>query len=197
MSLGNNIHNAFAVVAQTYENVNKLMDYCRSAAGEKGEFVLATPRFLRYKSDANVSGWYISSFILLFQDVKDNSLENGWLDGPVYAFVINLFQPGVYDVPTVNIAKYEYADIQSWSAGCSPADHFGFYEPLYSGSLQFENKDAVYSAEVADTEGIGKRWWGLRRITGTDIPLTDITNENAYEKIFGGFRSLSVGMSQI
>ena len=188
MSLGKNIRDAFDVVRQTYDNVNKLMDYCKAAASQNGEFVLATPKFLRYKSDMYVSGWYVSSFILLFQDAKDRPLENSWRDGPVYVLEINLFQPGVYDVPTVNIAKYEYADIQSWSGACSPADHWIFSDPLYS--LEFEQEDAIYSANVVDIENIGRRYWGLRRIIGIDTPLTEITNENAYETIFGGFRSL-------
>ena len=186
MSLGENIHNAFIVVAQTYENVNKLMDYCRAAASENGEFVLATPKFLRRRSDGDVSGWYISSFILLFQDAKDRLLENGWYDGPVYVLEINLSD--FYEVPTVNIAKYEYADIQSWPEARSPADHWIFYDPLYR--LKFEEEDAIYSAGVDSTGGLTRQYRGLREIIGKGIPLTNITNENAYETIFGGFRSL-------
>ena len=35
------------------------------------------------------------------------------------------------------------------------------------------------------------RYWGLKRIMGYEIPLSEITAENAYEKIFGTFKELA------
>lgn len=190
MNLGENIYNAFDVIVKTYENINKLMNYCKAIASEKGEFVLITPKFLRFKSDNNIYGWAIQSFILLFQSTKDDPLENDWRDGPVYLMEINLYEPDVYNEPMVNIAKYEYENISSWSEGCSPSNHWIFYQPLHEGHVDFEQEGNSYFGDVADNEDADKRYWGLRRITGLDMPLTEITNNNAYEKIFGGFRSL-------
>lgn len=67
MSSANNIRSAFHVVHQTYENLNKLMEYCKTIAPEQSNYICAVDKFLRYKSDTNVSGWYIQNFILLFQ----------------------------------------------------------------------------------------------------------------------------------
>ena len=191
MNLGENIFAAFDVVAKMYDNVNKLMNYCRTAADENGEFVLATPKFLRWKSDTEPNGWYIYSFILLFQNTADQKLANKWRNGPVYVLEINLYNPDVYTEPMVNLAKYEYTDIESWAEGCSPANHHVFYHPLYGTFgewIKFEQDGTNYAGEIIDKEA--NRFWGLRRITGVGIPLTEITRENAYEIIFGGFRSL-------
>jgi len=191
MSLGENIFNAFDIVTKTYENVNKLMDFCRAACSEKREFVIASPKFLRYKSDADISGWYIFSFILLFQNAKDQPLENNWRNGPVYVLEIGLYNPGVFDPPRVNIAKYEYADISSWSEGCSTASRWMFFKPLYENLLEFKRECSEYTGQVVDTDSLDDKWYGgLRKVTGFKVPLTDITGENAYKIIFDGFRSL-------
>ncbi|MGI5971346.1 MAG: hypothetical protein ACOX7P_06480 [Oscillospiraceae bacterium] len=34
------------------------------------------------------------------------------------------------------------------------------------------------------------RYWGLKRVTGYEVPLSEINADNAYEKIFGTFREL-------
>jgi hypothetical protein len=190
MNLGENIREAFDIVAKTYENVNKLMEYCRAKASEKGEFVLSTPKFLRWKSDVDVGGWLISSFILLFQNAKDQLLESNWRNGSVYVLEINLYEPQHITAPIVNIAKFEYVDIESWSEGCSTSDHWVLYHPLYGENVEFEQDGANYTGYVVNKDDADKRFWGLRKITGIEVPLTEITNENAYETIFGGFRSL-------
>jgi len=46
-----------------------------------------------------------------------------------------------------------------------------------------------YSGDVFDEED-PNRFWGLHRFVGIGIPLVEITRENAYEKVFGGFLSL-------
>ena len=188
MNLGENIRNAFSVVGQTYENINKLMDFCKATAAENNEFELSSPKFLRWKSD-KVSGWYIFSFILLFQCLDDLQLDNDWRDGPIYVLEINL-DPDTYDVPTVNVAKYEYADMSSWSEGCSPANHWVFYDPLYDAPEIKQDGDLI-EKNIVKTEYASSRYWGLRRIIYKEIPLTDINNENANDIIFGGFRSLA------
>jgi hypothetical protein len=195
MNLGENICNAFDIVAKTYENVNKLMSYCRTAVNEKGEYELVTPRFLRYKSDIDISGWHISSFVLLFQNVNDPLLKNKWRNGPVYVMEINLYQPTVCNIPIVNVAKFEYVGIESWAEGCSIAYHWIFRDPLYGDNVEYEYKDGqegeMYFGNVSDTGDADKRLWGLRKITGFEIPLTEITSDNAYEKVFGNFRVLA------
>lgn len=186
MNLGNNIFNAFEVVNKTHENVSKLMDYCKITASEKGEYVLAVPKFLRWKSDGSYLAWNLTSTILLFQYKKDKELESEWRDGPVYGIEINLYNKDVLDQPMVTLARYDYDDIKSWSPGCSPANHYIFYDPLYY--LDYQEKEDIYITEV--NEEFGKKYWGLRRVKCIMVPLVEITQENAYEKIFGNFNRL-------
>jgi len=188
MNLDNNIHDAFEIVAKTYENVNKLMSFCRENADEKGEFILSSPKFLRWRSDIEVDSWLMKSFILLYQNSKDKIMKNKWRRGPIYLMEINL-NPYLYIKPMINIAKYVYSDnLSSWGEGISSADHWRFYDPLYQDDFS-EGDEYNYCNYISD-EAYSNRYWGLKKIIGTGIPLTDINRENAYEKIFGGFRSL-------
>jgi hypothetical protein len=57
--------------------------------------------------------------------------------------------------------------------------------------VDFVEEGAKYTGEFADLEFADRRYWGIRKITCIEFPQIDITNENAYEKIFGGFRSLA------
>lgn len=187
MNLSENIFNAFEVVTRTHENVDKLMDYCKVKAEEQSHYILAAPKHLRWKSDNNYWGWNIRSFILLFQDIHDKELENEWRDGPIYVMEINLYNPDAYDEPMINLAKFEYEDISKWTPGCSTANHWIFYDPLYE--LDYETRDdGTYVVDVE--EEYGNRYWGLKHVVGIEMPLVEITGDNASEKIFGGFDSL-------
>jgi len=190
MSLGKNIHDAFEIVEETYENVYKLMNYCQEAS-EEGGFVLSSPKILRWKSDVEIDGWLMKSFILLFQHSKDRRLKNKWRKGPIFVIQIDL-NPyrEEHDGPMVNLAKFEYNDISTWNEGISLTGHKFFYEPLYNNDIvKFEGDVFSYCGSIVNEE-YSNRYWGLRRIVGIGMPLTDITRENAFEKIFGEFQSL-------
>ena len=169
MSLGSNIHDAFEIVAETYENVCKLMSFCQEEAVEKGEFVLSSPKFLRWKSDNEVDGWLMKSFILLFQNSKDNLMKNKWRKGPIYVMEINL-NPYRYNHPMIIIAKFEYHDkLSSWSEGVSPAEHWGFHDPMYQDEFS-EGDKFSYCSDISD-EAYSNRYWGLKRIVVIGTPL--------------------------
>ncbi|MBA4688119.1 MAG: hypothetical protein H2184_13255 [Candidatus Galacturonibacter soehngenii] len=187
MNSSDNIFNAFEVVNKTHENVNKLMNYCKNIVNEKGGYVLASPKFLRWKSDGNYAGWNTNSFILLFQDSNDQKLDNEWRDGPVYVLEIDLYNPEAYEKPMVVIAKFQYENIASWTEGCSPANHYIFYDPLYSFDYNYIKEDFLV-AEME--ENFKQRYWGLNRVVCIEIPLIEITGDNAYDKIFGGFNRM-------
>ena len=189
MNLDDNIFNAFEVVNKTHENVDKLINYCKNIITEKDEYVLSSPRFLRWKSDGSYWAWNTNSFILLFQDADDNELENEWRDGPVYILEINLYNPLVYDKPMVVVAKFEYDDIATWSKGCSPANHFIFYQPLYN--FDYEELEGDFLVTEIDEES-KQRYWGLNRVVCFEVPLTEITGQNAYDIIMGGFDKLKM-----
>ena len=79
------------VVHKTYENIHKLMEYCKTIVAEKRNYINVIDKFLRYKSDNEYSGWYIKDFIILFQKKSDIELENEWRDGPIYVMEIELY----------------------------------------------------------------------------------------------------------
>lgn len=189
MNSGVNIHNAFDVVLKTYENVDKFMSYCISIAKEKGEFTSVIPKFLRWKSDNNYYGWLICSFILLFQKQSDPELENGWHDGSIYVMEVNFITED-YDEPQVCLAKFDYEDISSWTPGCSMANHYIFYDPMYYDIMEYAKVDDYDIGTVKDKIKAKNRYWGVTRIVSKNILLTEITNKNAYETIFGGFKDL-------
>lgn len=190
MSSAENIRDAFMVVHKTYENVKKLMDYCRTIADGKGQYAMAVDKFLRYKSDNDYAGWYIQDFILLFQRKSDAKLKNKWRMGPVYAMEIELRSDDPEKVPTIYLSKFEYADIGSWDKGCSPTNHWVFYWPLrHRGNMNIETNEGITKA-IPKTKDMERTYWGLEKVSYISMPLTDITADNAVEKIFGSFDML-------
>lgn len=190
MNLGENIHNAFEVVNKTHENVHNLIEFCKLMANEKKEFELVSPKFLRYKSDSDYWGWNTTQMFLLFQDIQDEMLENGWRDGPIYVLEILLYDE--YECfettePRLEIAKFEYEDIKNFSSGVSPASYYCFTHPLYD--LDYEElEDGILVADMP--EEFTQRYWGVKRVVCKVELLVDVNNENAYDKIFGAFKYL-------
>lgn len=190
MNLGENIFNAFEVVNKTHENVNKLMEFCRTMTLEKKEFDLMSPKFLRYKSDTDYWGWNTRQMFLLFQDTQDELLDNGWRDGPIYVLEIVLYDPDeCFDSnePRLEMAKFEYGDIKNFSPGVSPASYYCFTHPLYDADYD-ELEDGTFVAEM--TEEITQKYWGVKRVACKVSLLVDVNYENAYDTIFGAFKEL-------
>ena len=190
MNLGENIHNAFEVVNKTHENVNNLIEFCKLMVNEKKEFDLMSPKFLRYKSDSDYWGWNTRQLFLLFQDMQDEVLENGWRDGPIYVLEILLYDP--YECfetnePRLELAKFEYEDIKNLPTGVSPSNYYCFTHPLYD--LDYEElEDGTLVADMP--EEFTQRYWGVKRVVCKVELLVDVNNENAYDKIFGAFKYL-------
>lgn len=123
-----------------------------------------SPKFLRYKSDSDYWGWNTTQMFLLFQDMQDEMLENGWRDGPVYVLEILLYDPNEYY--GTNEPRLEM-----------------LYDPEYE-----ELEDEILVAEMP--EEITQRYWGVKRVVCKVELLVDVNNENAYDKIFGVFKYL-------
>jgi len=191
--LGKNIHDAFFVVRTTLENAGKLLDYCRSEAQkEDSEFIPASYRILHDKYSDTEFEWCLYNFILVFQESKNKQLPNEWRNGPVYALEIN-FNTYDYDEPTVTLAKYVYAKgaLRSWSKGLKHNDFGGFLYPLYDeDTIEFQSDELSFSGIVIDKSYADSNSRSLRRIVGIQLPLAEITREDAKNGIFGGFRSL-------
>lgn len=188
------MHNAFRVVLDTFESVDKLIKFC-STNEIKKKYHLPLLRFLRYSSDVDYEGWVYWSFIVLFQRLNDGSInENNWIDAPVYAMEINL-DPDTCEKPEPEliITKFEFNNIKEWSSGFTP--HFNlFYNPIHENGA-FETTEHEGYDEVLPRKGqeqnISNQFKTLKRVVRKKHNLVDITNENAYDKIFGTIEELS------
>lgn len=186
---------AFCTVREAHKNVCKFISHCIKIAKEKGEFVVApmtgNNTFLRWNSDKDSNAWSYSDFIVVFQRCNDTKLKNGYCNGALYVLEIN-FESEYFEVPTVNIARYDYDNIaKNWSDySISPSDHWVFYDPMYTGIIDFpEYKSGeMYYGEANEPLA---RYWGLKRVRGFEIPLSEITVDNSYEKVFGTFKKLA------
>ncbi|MBM7581207.1 hypothetical protein JOD02_000030 [Caldicoprobacter guelmensis] len=177
------------MVYKTYENVDKLMKYCDSISGDCG-YESVTRYFLRYKSDINVEGWFIRSFIKLYQSKNDELLDNGWRNGPVFVMEVNF-----EDMPVVYLSKFEYEDVSKLPKGVSPADHWKFSDPLVIRENDFFEKQAMegkykYFVSQPRTEEIKIRYGDIKRVVCTTVDLTELNSSSVPEKIFGKFDAL-------
>jgi hypothetical protein len=196
MSSADNIRNAFHVVYHTYENIHKLMDYCKTVAAEQSDYVSVVDKFLRYKSDNDFSGWFIQNFIILFQHKNDIELENEWRNGPLYVMELELYdvelnQEEGKELPRVRLSKFEYENMQDWARGCSPANHWRFYYPLRKRDIMDIKKDGdTFYITPIDQEASNRYYWGVNKITSKTIPLIGLNAENVVEKVFKTFDQL-------
>ena len=188
--LGKNIHNAFSVVFNTYKSIEKLMLACQSDE-VKQNYYLPTEKFLRYSSDQYWEGWVYWSFILLYQRNADGKCpENGWIDAPVYAVEINV-DAETCEEPKIYVGKFEYKDICSWTPGCSPANHYIFYDAMHNDELFKIESAGDIKVSVPVDEKVSGKYWGLKKVTFKEINLVDINVDNYYDEIFGTIESFN------
>ena len=186
---------AFTMVRDAHRSVQEFISRCILLAEEKGEFEIVpmtgSNTFLRWSSDKNFNAWSYTDFIIIFQQCSDAKLLNGYHDGALYILEIN-FDSDWFKIPTANIARYDYDNIEkNWTIGpISPSDHWIFYDPMYNGVIEYPEYESgeMYCGEAKEPLS---RYRGLKRVIGYEIPLVEITSENAYEKIFGTFKELA------
>lgn len=197
MNSTENVRNAFHVVYKTYENIHKLMDYTKTIAPEKSRYVSVVDKFLRYKSDNDFAGWFIGDFILIFQHKIHTEFENEWRDGPIYIMEIELYDEELKlersQLPCVRLSKFVYNTeaMQGWSKGCSPANHWVFFDPLHNRStmrVTIENNCSILTPINQDYSV--RNYWGVEKIISKQLPLMDVTADNVVDKIFATFDSL-------
>lgn len=184
---------AFQAVHKTHEDVQKFISRCIALAEEKSEFELApmtgNNTFLRWSSDRNSDAWLYDSFIVVFQRRSDAKLQNGYRDGPLYVLELNFRD---FDIPKANVARYDYDNIaRNWPASpISPSQHWILYDPMHYDLIEFPEYGSgeLYCGEA--TEPL-ERYWGLKRIVGYEVPLSEITAANTYQKVFGTFKELA------
>lgn len=194
MTLGENIHNAFAVVYRTFQSIEKLMLKCRTEL-DVDKYYMPTDKFLRYSSDQSWDGWIYWSFILLFQRKEDGVImENGWINAPIYAVEINV-DADTCDEPELIISKMDFGDLTEWSAGCSPSHHGIFYDTIHARKLfeEFLLESDFY--EVVPNNEYKKKvedsYWGFQRLLKRVYNLVEVNRENYKQIIFGSIEELS------
>lgn len=193
MNLGENIHNAFAVVFETLKSIEKLMIKCRTEM-EQDKYYMPAERFMRYSSDLEWQGWIYWSFILLYQRKEDGEImENGWINAPVYAVEINV-DAETCDEPIIYVAKMDFGDISGWSKGCSPSNHTIFYNAIHACDLYSEEKKddgtTIIRPKDAYNEKVAASFWGFQQLIRSEMNLVDVTQSNYKEMIFGTIEGL-------
>jgi len=96
------------------------------------------------------------------------------------------------ELPCVHLSKFEYESLQDWESGfIGPAHHWRFYHALRNTKIMDikRNGDYLY-IEPIDQKESDRYYWGVKKITSKRIPLSDITAENVWERVFGTFDTL-------
>jgi len=187
---------AFKTVRESHEKVDKFIDECINLSEEKKEFTLApmtlsstskSKKCLRWNTDTDYRGWSYLSFIIAFQCLKDRRYPNNeWRNGPLFIIEIS-FDYKWHEEPIINIARFDYKSLSSRSP-LSISEYWNFYNPLYNGNyIDSLEKDRKYYMLYDDSI---KKYGGLQRIMGYEIPLSEITSENIYEQIFNRFLNM-------
>ena len=180
---------SFRIVRESHETVKNFIGKCFELAESKKEFTVAPTktrfRILRWNTNEDYRGWSYLSLITVFQCMKDRRLpQSEWRNGSLYVLQVS-FNYNLYQEPTACIAKYDYESMSGWD-DLSVGDHWKFYEPLYE-QMNFEHIGRKY---YAFSETPLARYNGLTQITGIVIPLSEITEDNIYEKVFDEFMKL-------
>jgi hypothetical protein len=183
MSLDNvleNITNAFEVVRQTHENIEKLLIEIDRQSNNNG-YSPIIEQFLRWKSDRDYQGWMIDSFIKLYQ--RNSAIpcqsENGLKEDSIFGIEISLKSK-----PTVTLFKNQYNTLEYWSLP-SVSQHWAFYYPLYDKDnfTKITLGNNTYKATPID-EKVSSKYWGVKYITHKKYDLTSITSSNLKTLIF-------------
>ena len=183
---GKTIANAFKVLSETCENVDKLIQFLNAQAEEQGEYVPLTSKpLLRLRNSI-----FNDDYILVFQKKKDkNSL---------YVADISLWDNTVKDDEAdearIYISKYMYATALNLNnEPISKGDFWQFADPIWitEGITELEFNAEHYNGSVKDKTQAKTDYRSLQHVVGFSVPLTDITSANAYDKIFGGFDTLA------
>ena len=189
MNSSDNIKNAFNVVSKTYENIYKMMEYCKKIADDNN-YTLCSNKFLRYKSDSEYRGWTINNFILLFQNKDDKENEDGWRSGPIYALEIDFSED---TKPTVYLSKYQHTNMATWKGIISPADHWRYYWPTRKEeyfNMEKQDEYEIYLPQPGSESIREKHYWKLYRVVRYSEDLLEINESNIKDKIFKRFDEL-------
>lgn len=198
MSLGENITNAVSVLNKTYQGIEKLMDATDRISAEEGFTSIspASPRFLRWKTDQRAWGWFISSFIKVyqFQEAPRCASGTGLRDGSIYCMEVSL---DTVVLPKIILSRTDYPDLEQANK-LSPSDHWRFHWPVQEGTKQIkftvsseEFEGRSYKKSVPILPETKKNYWNIDRALFVEESLVDVKSDNIKSKVFDNFRYLS------
>lgn len=187
-SKGESIIQATNLLKETYENLSILFQELDRVGEEEG-YMTITPRFMRYKSDSDTTGWLTTNFIKLYvksatvpssiEDIRDLS----W-----YGVMVDLTDDDEEEVPMLSIIRYQF-DQSYWNRLPAVSDHWTFWSPFYDGPF-----DTVYKNHEWNISSKGeakKKYSGFEKLKAIDIPLFDVKSpEDVRFKVFEGFKRL-------
>ena len=188
MNLFDNTKNAFDVVRKTYESIDKLLPEVDRIGIREG-YTSITPRFLRWKSDTDYTGWNITSFIKLYQDNEDTDFndQGGIKDGFIYGFEITLI-----DGPSIIMSRYKFDNLDTWKALPAVSEHWGFYYPIRGSNGNFSITDLVhndqnYRISKPKDKQTSTRHWDITEVIFKQDTLLDITPRTLKRKSLMNF----------
>lgn len=189
MKSGKNIFNAFDVIWSTYESLELMLDECRKLLVATGKYKCLTPDFfIRYKSDAEIVGWFTRQIFLVFQNIE-KSKQNDLL-----ILEVNLYDIyGYYDEPMLELSKFSYYDSSKILSEMNRGTSYYFSHPLYDDlaeCVEMQNNQGYYEIIFSEELSNKRFYMGVQRIVCTDIPLVNVNSKNLSEIVLNGFIEL-------
>lgn len=180
MNTGENVMNAFNVVAQTYANLKKMFDQLDEIAEKNNAHsIVGKPGFLRWSSDMDTQGWYPGALVKLYQKKDEAQIGNTLLHhDSIYSFEVIFWFSSFGDSPEVVLSKIDYNDIVLNGKVPSISEHWRFHTTADETSdFSFHNEDGKIVA-MPRSEKISSRYGNLKKKTFKRIRLMNISADN-------------------
>jgi hypothetical protein len=190
---GRNVWNAFRLVRQCNESLQKLLPELDIVAREEGfiSIIPATTSFLRYRSDPDCVGWLISSFIKLYQNSEDQThpIVESLRQGAVFGVEVSMDWKDD-ERPLLYLSRFEYdTDMTSWQHLPVVTDHAKFYWPLRRDDCELV-ATSPYMIRVPPKH-LKSPYWGLERVIYTTADLMAVNSrETIRSDVFHPLRKL-------
>lgn len=185
---GGSIIQATRLLKETYKNLNILFQELDRVGEEEG-YVTINPRYMRYKSDTDTTGWLITNFIKLYvkSEKVPESIED-IRDLPWYGVMVDLTDDDENDIPLVSVIRYQF-DQSHWHRLPVVSDHWTFWSPFYGGDYNIYREDNAW--EIDSNGKAKKKHNGFEKLVARDVPLFDLRSpEDIREKVFKEFEKL-------
>jgi len=187
-SNGESVVQAKNIIIETYENLSILFSEL-DRVGEQEGYVTITPRFMRYKSDTDYTGWLTTNFIKLYVKATNPpaSIEE-IRELPWYGVMVDLNGDEEEKIPLLTIVQYKY-DQTYWRRLPAVSDHWAFWAPFFGDGFEINNDGREWSS--TSSEGVRKKHYGFEKAIAIDIPLFEVKSpEDIRIKVFEGFDKL-------